>query len=50
LRSLTPDVADEAGANLLTALQQQLGLKLNPRKIPLPVLIVDRADKVPVEN
>lgn len=48
--SLTPDLTEEGGANLLTAVQQQLGLKLNPSKIPLPLLIVDRADKVPIEN
>jgi uncharacterized protein (TIGR03435 family) len=35
---------------LLTAVQQQLGLRLNSRKIPLDVLVIDRADKVPTEN
>jgi uncharacterized protein (TIGR03435 family) len=44
------DTADDSGPNLTTAVQQQLGLKLNPRKVPLDVLIIDRADKTPTEN
>jgi len=44
------DATGESGPNLLTAVQEQLGLKLEPRKIPLDVLIVNRADRVPTEN
>jgi uncharacterized protein (TIGR03435 family) len=32
------------------ALQEELGLKLESRKMPLDLLIVDHADKAPVEN
>jgi uncharacterized protein (TIGR03435 family) len=35
---------------LITAVQDQLGLKLESKKIPLDVLVIDRADKVPTEN
>jgi uncharacterized protein (TIGR03435 family) len=32
------------------ALQQELGLKLEPRKMPVGVLVIDHIDKGPVEN
>src|SRR5262245_31508398 len=38
------------GPALTTALQEQLGLKLEPRKVPLDLLIVDHAEKMPTEN
>jgi uncharacterized protein (TIGR03435 family) len=41
---------DEAAPNLTTAIQQQPGLRLNSRKGPTDVLVIDRADKVPIEN
>jgi uncharacterized protein (TIGR03435 family) len=44
------DAPDESGPNLLTAVQEQLGLKLEPKKTLLDMLIIDRADKTPTEN
>ena len=35
---------------LFPALQRQLGLKMERRKVNLDVVVVDRAVKVPVEN
>jgi uncharacterized protein (TIGR03435 family) len=32
-------------AALLQAIEEQLGLKLDPQTIPLPVLVIDRAEK-----
>lgn len=50
----TPGPAPEPGANLppsiLVAVQEQLGLKLEARRAPVEMLIVDRAEKVPTEN
>ena len=39
-----------AGPTLSEALENQLGLKLENRKLPLPVLVIDRIERVPVEN
>jgi uncharacterized protein (TIGR03435 family) len=44
------DASDDSAPNLITAVREQLGLKLNPVKIPLDVLIVDRANPEPAGN
>ncbi len=44
----SPDLP--AGISLPIALQDQLGLKLEARKAPIEILIVDRIRKVPTEN
>ena len=35
---------------ILTALNEQLGLKLEQRKCPVDLLVIDRLEKVPTEN
>ncbi len=47
--SFTPE-ADPPGPTLLEAVQQQLGLKLEPKKGPVPILVVDRVEKKPTAN
>ena len=36
---------DANGATLETAIQEQLGLKLDPQRGPVPVLVIERADR-----
>jgi bla regulator protein blaR1 len=44
-----PPPADSAGPSLYTALQEQLGLKLESRKVPVQVLVIDHVQP-PSEN
>jgi uncharacterized protein (TIGR03435 family) len=46
----TADAADDSAANLLTAVQQQLGLRLVPAKVPVDLVVIDRGDPIPLGN
>ncbi len=45
---LPPDAND--GPSIFTALEEQLGLKLEPRKVPVDIFVVDHCEKMPTEN
>jgi uncharacterized protein (TIGR03435 family) len=47
----TPLSGDPTEApGLFTAVEEQLGLRLDKKRAPLEVIVVDRAEKTPVEN
>jgi uncharacterized protein (TIGR03435 family) len=48
--ALPPESPDDSASNLVSAVPQQLGLKLEPRNVAVDILIVDSADKIPTEN
>jgi uncharacterized protein (TIGR03435 family) len=50
LKFAPPDSTDSQLPSFFTALQEQLGLKLEPQKIPVEMLVIDHVEKVPTEN
>jgi uncharacterized protein (TIGR03435 family) len=44
-----PDDTDPA-PSLFTAVQETLGLRLKPEKIPVPIVVIDSIERAPIEN
>jgi uncharacterized protein (TIGR03435 family) len=45
---ISPDV--DSGPSIFTALQEQLGLRLDTKNVPTRILVIDRAQKEPLPN
>ena len=43
-------IAEDAGPSIFTALSEQVGLRLEARKLPVSILVVDSIEKMPTEN
>ena len=50
LSTLSPGAAPGSEVSIFTALQEQLGLRLEPIKVMADVIVVDRVEEVPTEN
>ena len=50
IQSQAPPPANEGGLSLFGAVEQQLGLRLDSKKAPFDVLVIDRLDKTPTGN
>ncbi len=46
----TPDTDDADGPSIFDAVQEQLGLKIEKRKGPVQMLVVDHVENKPTEN
>jgi uncharacterized protein (TIGR03435 family) len=44
------DFAAVDAPNIFSALQEKLGLKLESQKLPVDIVVVDKAERVPTEN
>lgn len=43
--TFAPDLADSDGPSIFTAVEQQLGLKLEPQRGPVELLVIDRVER-----
>ena len=41
---------DDSGPTFLEAMKEQLGLKLDKQKRPMPVLVIDHVEEKPTDN
>jgi uncharacterized protein (TIGR03435 family) len=46
----TASLPESGGPTLMSALQDQLGLRLEAKKAPVDFLVVDHVEKLPTEN
>jgi len=50
LKFAPSETTDSSYPSVFTAVQEQLGLKLEPQKVPVEMLVIDHLEKMPTEN
>jgi uncharacterized protein (TIGR03435 family) len=50
LKYAQPTDTDSDQPSIFVAIKEQLGLQLEPQKVPVEMIVIDKVDKVPVEN
>jgi uncharacterized protein (TIGR03435 family) len=45
-----PDQEFDTGTTIFATMERNLGIKLEQREQPMPVIVIDRVDRVPTEN
>ena len=48
--SASGNSADSPAPDIFAAIEQQLGLKLEPKKEALQILVIDHLERIPTEN
>jgi uncharacterized protein (TIGR03435 family) len=48
--TMDPETPSDSGPSIFVAVQEQLGLKLESKKIPVDILVIDHIEKTPTEN
>jgi uncharacterized protein (TIGR03435 family) len=46
----TGNVASDPAPTLVQAIEQQLGLKMEARKLPVEIIVIDHIERTPIEN
>jgi uncharacterized protein (TIGR03435 family) len=50
LLSAQSESASDPAPDFFAAIEEQLGLKLESKRVPVEILVIDHADRVPIEN
>jgi uncharacterized protein (TIGR03435 family) len=48
--SAQSETPSDSAPDFFAAVERQLGLKLEPKRDPIEVLVIDHAERVPTEN
>jgi uncharacterized protein (TIGR03435 family) len=48
--AMQPNAPGDSGPSIFAAVQEQLGLKLESKKVPVDMVVIDHIERVPAEN